>query len=462
MKKIYFITQYRHLSAMLNFKAFWLTLVLIVLVGVQGWGTTYYSKLTGNANSLATWGTAADGTGTAPTNFTTTGDIFNLRSVSSLTTNGNWLIGATGNGNTWVLNVTGTLTVSNTITLQARTTGTESTTTCNVNGTTGIIVFTGNGQIVGNSNAIKKSIFNLNTGSSLVTNNTNGIIGASASINNSNLTVTLNAGANYEFNGAAQATTGLPATVNNLILSGSDAKTLGTVAVNGTLSMEGTATTAGTAPTYGSAATLQYKGSAAQTVGSEFPATFSGTGGVIINNTSGVTLSSGSKTIGSGSKFTIKDGSSFKVNNGNTLTFTTGATANVERSIPSANWHLISSPVSGLSPHAFASLAGNNIKPGTGDYDMAPYIEATDEWTPYVTSSHTTAMPAASGYSVRRTAAGTVTFSGTGIYTGPQTVGITCGATTNGWNCIGNPYTSAINAATFLTANTAAIDDNYE
>ena len=89
--------------------------------------------------------------------------------------------------------------------------------------------------------------------------------------------------------GGAQTCAGV--TYNNLTLSGSGAKTVTGVTINGILSREGTATAAGTTPTYGAAATLQYKGSAAQTTGIEFPATFNGTGGIIINNLSGVALS---------------------------------------------------------------------------------------------------------------------------------------------------------------------------
>ena len=70
---------------------------------------------------------------------------------------------------------------------------------------------------------------------------------------------------------------------NNLTLSGSGAKTSSGVTVNGILSMEGTAT-ATNLPTYGAAATLQYNGSGAQTTGPEFPATWTGTGGIIIAN----------------------------------------------------------------------------------------------------------------------------------------------------------------------------------
>ncbi len=81
------------------------------------------------------------------------------------------------------------------------------------------------------------------------------------------------------------------ATYGNLTLSGTSAKTISTgVTVNGTLSIEGTASATGETPSYGAGSTLQYAGSAAQTTGSEVPATFSGTGGIVINNASGITL----------------------------------------------------------------------------------------------------------------------------------------------------------------------------
>jgi len=58
-------------------------------------------------------------------------------------------------------------------------------------------------------------------------------------------------------------------TYYDLTLSGSGAKTTTGATVTDTLSMQGTATTTGTIPTYGAAATLEYKGSAAQTTGTE-------------------------------------------------------------------------------------------------------------------------------------------------------------------------------------------------
>jgi hypothetical protein len=93
-------------------------------------------------------------------------------------------------------------------------------------------------------------------------------------------------------------------TYNNLTLSGSGAKTTTGVTVNGVLSMEGTAT-ASAEPTYGAAATLQYKGTGAQSTGAEFPATWSGSGGVIIDNAAGVSLNA-SRTVNT--TFTLTSG----------------------------------------------------------------------------------------------------------------------------------------------------------
>lgn len=81
-----------------------------------------------------------------------------------------------------------------------------------------------------------------------------------------------------------------PASYNNLILSGSGAKTVNGSSIAGTLSMQGTATATGTSVTYGIASTLEYKGSVAQTSSNaEFPSA-SGPRSLTINNSNGVTL----------------------------------------------------------------------------------------------------------------------------------------------------------------------------
>ncbi|MGL5946491.1 MAG: beta strand repeat-containing protein, partial [Sediminibacterium sp.] len=87
---------------------------------------TYYSKASGNANSVSTWGTNTDGSGPSPADFIS-GDIFIVRNGSSLTTSGAWNIDDGGIINGGVLRIAtgGLLTASNAITFSGTsTTGT--------------------------------------------------------------------------------------------------------------------------------------------------------------------------------------------------------------------------------------------------------------------------------------------------------------------------------------------------
>jgi hypothetical protein len=128
-----------------------------------------------------------------------------------------------------------------------------------------------------------------------------GVLNVGGTITGGGITRTLGGGATaptsgtVNYNKATAQTVG-QYTYNNLTLSGGGLKTTIGVTVNGILSMEGTAT-ASAVPTYGANATIQYKGSSIQTTGVEFPATFNGTGGVIIDNANGVNMT-GSHTIG--------------------------------------------------------------------------------------------------------------------------------------------------------------------
>ena len=58
--------------------------------------TNYYSKSAGNLNLLATWGTNTDGSGTAPVNFTTANQIFNIRNTANPTIGANWTVSGAG------------------------------------------------------------------------------------------------------------------------------------------------------------------------------------------------------------------------------------------------------------------------------------------------------------------------------------------------------------------------------
>lgn len=198
-------------------KYLFLVVLLTLLVGIgKIEGATYYSKMTGNANAANTWGLSADGTGTPPDNFTTSGDIFILRSASTLDLSGNWTLGAGV-----MLQVDGLISV------------TSNNDDITINGT---VIFTKtNTTQVSLSGKGNGNNFTLGTGATLITANLNGIRGTNCSLpTTASGTITLPTDANYEFNGATQSTLGLPATVINLTLSGSGTKTLSNaIIING-------------------------------------------------------------------------------------------------------------------------------------------------------------------------------------------------------------------------------------
>ncbi|MEI6049805.1 MAG: hypothetical protein WCS03_12950, partial [Bacteroidota bacterium] len=178
--------------------------------------------------------------------------------------------------------------------------------------TAGTATFTGN--VNGAGMTINGSGGSLNLGTSLTHSFTgNWALTAGTVLGN---TSTLNIGGNGTADGtftvgtstvnynASSIQTVAPLTYNNLSLSGSNIKTTTGVTVNGILSMEGTAT-ASAVPTYGGAATLQYKGSNAQSTGPEFPATWSGTGGIKIENANGTGVTLNSITTINNSSLTI-------------------------------------------------------------------------------------------------------------------------------------------------------------
>lgn len=195
---------------------------LLLAIPYISFSTTYYSKSSGFANLLSNWGTNTDGTGTQPPDFQQSGDIFILRSGVTLGLSGDWWIRA---GVT--LQVDGFIAVTNNnhdITIDGTVIFT------NVSATQ--VSLTGGGN--GNN-------FTVSANATVRTANQNGLRGTNASLPlTASGSINLNTNASYEFIGSAdQLTTGLPATVKDLITNnGSKTFVSANTTVNGQLRLQ--------------------------------------------------------------------------------------------------------------------------------------------------------------------------------------------------------------------------------
>lgn len=279
--------------------------VFIVALSATAMAATYYSRATGNWNTNTTWSLTSGGAAVGAGIYPVAGDAVTIERDRNVTVTANAACATitfsqdNNASNTVTINSGITLTVSGAITIPRA--GNNEMNTVAVGAgilNAGSIAFTIGG------NGVRHQI-TISTGTVTVTGDvTTDNTGASASIIFTDAgtlnagvgilttttvggTLTTFAGSTVNYNGTAQTVHNF--TYNNLTLSGSGAKTTTGITVNGILSMEGTATISA-APTYGANATLQYKGSAGQITGAEFPATFGGSGGVIIDNANGVSL----------------------------------------------------------------------------------------------------------------------------------------------------------------------------
>jgi hypothetical protein len=129
-------------------------------------------------------------------------------------------------------------------------------------------------------------------------------------------------------------------------------------------------------------------------------------------------------------------------------------------------WHVVAAPVASQNIWSFATLAGNSIAANAGKRAVTEYNEGTNTWdTNYPTSDTEGSFGAGSGYTVLRSAAGLVAYTGT-LNTSDVSKPLT--RTLYGWNALGNPYTSAINATVsahatnnLITANTGNFDPSF-
>ena len=217
--------------------------------------------------------------------------------ISLAVTNGVSIGAGTGGGDNIIMSVgAGSLSATG-ITMAA---------TGNDNRTSSLTITTGTvtiaGSITMNDADIDRNVVSISGAGTL--NVTGGITGG-------NLTTV--AGSTVNYNGGVQTVRAVTYS-GNLTLSGSGSKTTTGVTVNGILSMEGTAT-ASAAITYGASATLQYNTATNRTVSTnEWPATFNGTGGVLIQSTGIITLNA-AKVLGNGAQVNISLGATLSTGN---------------------------------------------------------------------------------------------------------------------------------------------------
>ncbi|MEI6754999.1 MAG: T9SS type A sorting domain-containing protein, partial [Paludibacter sp.] len=189
--------------------------------------------------------------------------------------------------------------------------------------------------------------------------------------------------------------------------------------------------------------------------------------------------SSRTLTVNAGGKLTLNSGFTLGVNGNFTInsdatngtgTFvdanangglTVSGTSSVQQYLSSSrNWYM-SSPVSGASSLptvstgtlTFYSYPESDINQSTGANGYA----AGAFWNTVSTGT----MSVGTGYIIKPSTTSTVTFSGTGLNTGSQTIsGLTYSSANpkHGFNLIGNPYPSYLNVLPSISANSDGIE----
>ena len=165
------------------------------------------------------------------------------------------------------------------------------------------------------------------------------------------------------------------------------------------------------------------------------------------------TISSGAITVGT---IDIKSGAAFVANGTATVAGTATYSRNLTHTAGDTNgWYAIASPVVGET-FDDTWVNANSLATGSGtNRGLATYTESADTWDYFLTGESGTFTPG-TGYSVKRSATGDVSFTGT-INTADTDV--TLVRTGNGYNLVTNPYTSYINSETLLD-NNAVVSSN--
>jgi len=155
------------------------------------------------------------------------------------------------------------------------------------------------------------------------------------------------------------------------------------------------------------------------------------------------------------------------IESGASLIATAAVTSDVTytRNLPTNNWYLIASPVSGESVFDFANAhtleTGSGVSPSQ-NIALGTYANDGSAWNYYldgdvdgINGDDTTDMLTAGvGYTTKLQAAGDISFKGTINTT--ASYALTQGAT-NDFNLVGNPYTAFLSSGSLLGANTSSL-----
>jgi hypothetical protein len=245
--------------------------------------------------------------------------------------------------------------------------------------------------------------------------------------------------------------------VRNLILAGN------ALTLKGNLNFTGSgrinATASGSGITYGGASsqTIEvnqflsdsvYNLTIANIAGVSLNSNFKISHNLTINPSSIVTIEAGKYVTVTGA--TANSGTlNLRSTSGGTASLITGTASgsgiNVERYVTggapiTSPSHLISSPVSGQDIATFLSSSGAVMK---------YHDDATGLW---INGSPGGNFVQGTGYAVRKTSTGVLTFTGT-LNTPPVTRAIICNDQNFGWNCVGNPFASSLDISSFLLNN---------
>ncbi|MDX9882177.1 MAG: hypothetical protein RBS73_08930 [Prolixibacteraceae bacterium] len=183
-----------------------------------------------------------------------------------------------------------------------------------------------------------------------------------------------------------------------------------------------------------------------------------------INSSASVSVASG-QTVSLTGDLALKSDASATASLINNGTINVVGTTSAECYMTGNVWYVVAPIAEGGNISTFVQAAANAIPANGSNYGMMDYNETTNSWNSYFTSGTTGNLGVGRGYCLRRSSNGTVTYSGT-LSGGTKTVTLTKEG--EGWNCIGNPYPSAIaiNSASpatenFIAHNNGSLDASY-